>query len=179
MVIKFKKVKKSVRKRGSNSYHGSGKKHQGSGHRGGIGMAGTGKRADHKKSLIDKLYGGKYFGKQGITSKSTRRKKNNVMNLRDIENNYESILKKYEKDGVILLKNYKILGKGKFTKKISIKARAFSSTAKEAIEKVGGKIILFKTIEKVKVNEKKVVEKSEVIENFETNKNSKLSKDKK
>ncbi|MBR9704595.1 50S ribosomal protein L15 [Candidatus Pacearchaeota archaeon] len=175
MVIKFKKTKKSLKKRGTNNYHGVGKKHQGSGNRGGIGMAGTGKRADHKKSLVDKKYGGKYFGKQGITSKSTVRKKNNVMNLRDIENNYDSILKKYGKDGVIVLKTYKILGEGKFSKKISIKARAFSKSAKESIEKAGGKVELFKVIEKAKVDEKKTEEKVEKKKEKEKN----LVKDKK
>lgn len=162
MVIKIKKIKRSVRKRGNGSYHGARKKWKGSGHRGGVGMAGTGKRADHKKTLITKLYGGKYFGKQGITSKSTRRKKNNVMNLRDLENNYETISKKYGKDGIIVLKDYKILGEGKFNKKILIKAKAFSKSSKKAIEKAGGKVLLFKTVEKIV--KKKAEEKLKIIE---------------
>ena len=46
--------------------HGTGarKKAKGTGHRGGKGMSGSGKRADHKKTLITKLYGHKYFGKR-------------------------------------------------------------------------------------------------------------------
>ena len=71
-----KKRKKSSRQHGRNmGTHGGGarKKRKGSGHRGGIGMSGSGKRADHKKTLITKLYGNAYFGKQGITSKKTER----------------------------------------------------------------------------------------------------------
>jgi len=68
--MKIKKRKKSLRMHGHGmGTHGGGarKKRKGSGHRGGKGMAGTGKRADHKKTLITKLYGNKYFGKQGVT----------------------------------------------------------------------------------------------------------------
>ena len=79
MSIKTKKRKKSSRyhgrKRGTCGT-GARKKMKGSGHRGGKGMAGTGKRADQKKTLILKLYGHDYFGKQGITSKKTERDKN-------------------------------------------------------------------------------------------------------
>jgi large subunit ribosomal protein L15 len=62
--MKIKKRKKSTRMHGRGmGTHGGGarKKRKGSGHRGGIGMAGTGKRADQKKTLILKLYGNNYF----------------------------------------------------------------------------------------------------------------------
>ena len=74
--MKLKKRKKSSRMHGRGTgSHGWGfrKKHKKSGHRGGKGMAGTGKRADQKKSLVIKLYGNEYFGKQGITSRGTER----------------------------------------------------------------------------------------------------------
>ena len=45
----------------------------------------------------------------------------------------ESGLVKKELDGI------KVLGNGKLTKKLTVKAAAFSKTAKEAIEKTGGK----------------------------------------
>lgn len=147
MVTKTKKSRKSVRKRGTTNYHGARKKWKSSGHKGGSGMAGTGKRADHKKSLIIKLYGNSYFGKQGITSRGTLRKKNNVMNLRDIEKNYDNLLKKHGKNGTIVLKSYKILGEGELTRKILIKASGFSENAKKLIEKAGGEAILIKTEE--------------------------------
>ena len=103
-------------------------------------MSGTGKRADHKKSLVIKLYGNKYFGKQGITSKSTKKDKSKFINLKDIENKYEK--------GEVDLKDYKILGDGEVTKAFVIKARAFTSSAKEKIEKAGGKVILTKVYDK-------------------------------
>lgn len=145
MALKLKKVKKSVRMRGKGmGTHGWGarKKHMGSGHRGGFGMAGTGKRADHKKSLVIKKFK-KYFGKQGFTSMGTERKKADVMNIEFIEKNLASIEKKFKnKEGVIDLKGYKILGKGEMKSKLTIKAQAVSATAKEKIEKAGGKVIL-------------------------------------
>jgi len=48
-------------------------------------MSGSGKRADHKKTLITKLYGNKYFGKQGITSRGTKKDKTDKINLQQIE----------------------------------------------------------------------------------------------
>jgi len=57
--------------------HGGGarKKKKKSGSKGGVGMAGSGKRADQKKTLIIKKDGNKYFGKQGVTSRGTERNK--------------------------------------------------------------------------------------------------------
>ena len=76
--MKTKKRKKSSRQQGKGmGTHGTGarKKKRDSGHKGGKGMSGSGKRADHKKTLITKKFGGKYFGKQGITSRGTKRDK--------------------------------------------------------------------------------------------------------
>ena len=144
-----KKRKKVSRMRGSKT-HGTGgmKKARGSGHRGGVGMAGTGKRADHKKSLVIKLYGNKYFGKQGITSKKTERIKSRFINLRDIEKNFDSLMKKYGKNKELVLEDYKILGEGELKEKITIKANAFSESARQKIEKAGGKAILINDSEK-------------------------------
>ncbi len=142
MVIKTHKRKKSKGQRGTTRYHGARKKWKSSGHKGGKGMAGTGKRADHKKSMIIKLYGNNYFGKQGITSRGTEKDRRKVMNLRDIETNYESLMKKHGKGNILDLNEYKILGEGEITKKIAIKALAFSEGAREKIEKAGGSIIV-------------------------------------
>ncbi len=144
MVIKLKKIKKVKRMRGKGmGTHGWGarKKHMGSGHRGGFGMAGTGKKADQKKSLVIKKYK-QYFGKQGETSKSTKRRHNNVMNLDYIQKNLESLKKKYLEKDILNLKDYKILGKGEINHKLKIKAKAASETAKEKIKKAGGEIII-------------------------------------
>jgi len=157
MAFKTKKRKKAGRFRGRNSHgHGSRKKWRSSGEQGGFGMAGTGKRADHKKSLIIKLYGNKYFGKQGITSKGTAKDKSKFINLRDIEKNIE----KYKnKNNEIELKEYKILGEGEITEALTIKARGFTKSAKDKIEKAGGKVILTKVYKDVNKKEKEAIEK--------------------
>lgn len=166
--MKLKKTKKATKMRGKGmGTHGWGarKKHMGSGHRGGFGMAGTGKRSDHKKSLVRKKYG-KYFGKQGFTSKSTKRKINKVMNLDYIEKNLENLKKKFEKDGALDVRDYKILGSGEIKSKITIKAQAASTNARQKIEKAGGKVILsvIKKEEKVEPKKEKAEIKEEKIE---------------
>jgi large subunit ribosomal protein L15 len=138
MVIKTKKTKKAVGQRGKTNHgHGARKKWKKSGHKGGIGMAGTGKKADHKKTLINKLYGNKYFGKQGITSRGTEKDRRLKVNVGDIEKN---IGKFKVVEGWLDLSGVKILGKGEITKKVKIKALEVSKSAKEKIEKVGGEI---------------------------------------
>lgn len=141
MAFKVKKRKKSKGQRGNTTYgHGARKKWKKSGHRGGCGMAGTGKRADQKKSLIIKLYGNDYFGKKGITSRSTAKKVNKVINLGNIEKNYGVLMKKFGKNGVLELKEYKILGDGEISTKLKIKAKAASDGALKKIKSVGGEI---------------------------------------
>jgi len=131
--MKLKKKRKSVRMRGTR-YHGwAAKKHKGSGNRGGKGMAGTGKKAGQKLSYIHK-YLMPYSGKQGYTSRKTEKKKNDVINIGDIQKKYKA--------GEINLENYKILGGGEIKGKFVIKAKSFSKQAREKIEKAGGKIIV-------------------------------------
>jgi large subunit ribosomal protein L15 len=126
----MKKRKKSTRHRGSHT-HGRGfkKKARGSGHRGGVGMAGTGKRADQKKTKILN-YKVKYFGK----SKALRKKikaKLKAINLRDIPQTKE-----------INLIGYKILSLGNSPQKIRITASAASQSAIDKVKKAGGDIIV-------------------------------------
>ena len=155
MVVKTKKTKKSVKQRGNTRHgHGARKKWKGKGHHGGKGMAGTGKRADQKKTLVNKLYGNKYFGKKGITSRKTEKKKTKVINLGFIQKNLNSLLKKYRKGNELNLIGYKILGEGELKEKLKIKAKEFSKTAKDKIKKVGGEAIEEKR-EKTKIEEKK------------------------
>src|SRR3989344_5407367 len=103
--MKAKKRKKSSRFRGTHT-HGRGfkKKARGSGHRGGVGMAGTGKRGDQKKSKVLNLFGNKYFGKVRPLAKKSS-KKLEVINLRELS-------EKYGNKKEIKLLGYKILGKG-------------------------------------------------------------------
>jgi len=133
--MKLKKRKKSSRTKSRTHGH-SAKLNKGSGSRGGKGMAGSGKRGDQKKTLVIKLYGNKYFGKQGITSKKTAKKKVKIINLREIEEKFQA----GEKE--INLSGYKILGEGEIKGKFIIKARAASASAIEKIKKAGGDIII-------------------------------------
>jgi large subunit ribosomal protein L15 len=136
--MKLKKTRKSKRMRGKGmGTHGWGarKKHMGSGHRGGVGMAGSGKMSGHRFSQIISLYGKGYLGRAGFTSKSTKKKKEKVLNLRDISNHLEALKKEYLKGDSLELKEYKILGEGTIKEKLNIKAKSFSESAREKQEK--------------------------------------------
>ena len=149
-LIKTKKRKKYSRAHGrgmGTGGHGCRKNDKGSGHKGGMGMSGSGKRADQKKTLVNKLYGNNYFGKQGITSKGTERDKRQRIDLNKIILNLDNYLKrgiaKKTKDGIeINLEKYKILGSANVLEKLIIKAKEASKGAAGCIEKVGGKILV-------------------------------------
>ncbi|MFC1710663.1 uL15m family ribosomal protein [Nanoarchaeota archaeon] len=164
--MRLKKKKKSSRMHGRKmGTHGGGarKKRKGSGHRGGVGLSGSGKRADHKKSMILKKYGHGYFGKQGITSRGSKRDNRKRINLMDITQNLEKYGKKTGKGYELDLVKYKILGKGEVNQKLIIKAKEASKTAIEKVKKAGGEIIL-PSLKKEKTVKKKV----EIIEKEET-----------
>jgi len=134
---------------------GARKKHKKSGHRGGTGMAGTGKRADQKKTLVTKLYGNKYFGKQGVTSKGTKRDTRKRINLQSIELNLQKYGKKVGDKWEINLKDYKILGTGEVKNKLIIKALETSKSAIEKVKRAGGEIVLTTNKKKLVVKNKK------------------------
>jgi len=150
--MKIKKRKKVSRMHGrAMGTHGSGarKNKRKSGHKGGVGMAGSGKRADHKKTLITKLYGNNYFGKQGITSKKTKRDIRKRINLGEIQKNLEKYGKKEGNKIVVNLPDYKILGDGEVKDKLTIKCLGASESAIEKVKKVGGEIVI-KEIREIK-----------------------------
>jgi large subunit ribosomal protein L15 len=146
--MRVHKRKKNSRIRGARTVGwGFRQKHKGHGNKGGFGKAGTGKRADHDKQRAiasDKKKG--YFGKQGLTSRGSARKRTDQINLRDIKDNFSG--------AKISLPKHKILGAGEGFK-AEITAKAASKLAIEKMKKAGGKIIL------PVVKEKKVVEKKE------------------
>jgi len=156
-MIRTHRRKKATRHHGRNmgtSGHGSRKQHRSAGNRGGRGMAGSGKRADHKKTLITKLYGNDYFGKQGITSRKTIRDTRQRINIEQIEKNLEKYGKKTTKGWEINLAKYKILGKGDVKEKLIITAKEASASAIEKVKKAGGEII----IKEIKVMQTPLVE---------------------
>ena len=137
------KSKKRIKYRGSKTHGcGSMKKRRGAGHRGGRGAAGSGKRGDAKKPTI---WGGKYFGKYGFTS---RFKKLKVINFKEIEIKIPQLVRAglvKEKKGVFdinltKLGYNKLLSTGKITKKMNIKIKSFSKSAHEKIKKAGGRL---------------------------------------
>lgn len=131
-MAKYKKRKKSSRFRGSHT-HGRGgkKKARGSGHRGGFGMAGTGKRGDQRKTSILKLGMEEYFGKRK-TRMAHGKIKLRTLNLERISN---------IKDGADFSR-YKVVGELTKNIKLNIIAGAASPGAIKSVEKHGGKITL-------------------------------------
>ena len=146
------KRKKNTRQRGHKTHGwGAKKKHRGQGHRGGRGMAGTGKRADSKKPSIWKNLD--YFGKHGFISK-TPKVKINPINISYIEQHISKFLSSNlvkEEDGFYSLELEKIgfnklLGDGKVSSKFKIKTPYASKTAVAKIKEAGGEV--FGLIEK-------------------------------
>lgn len=139
--MKIKKQRKSRRRHGKQTaFRGAKERTRGSGNRGGKGMAGTGKRADQKKTLVINLTGGNnYFGKDKTLRRGSAPAKLQVINLSDIEINLHSLK---NKDDEINLTGYKILGEGSLSQKLKIKASAASASAIEKVKKTGGEIIL-------------------------------------
>ena len=136
--MKTHKRTKNSRIRGARTCGwGFRQKHKGHGNKGGVGLAGTGKRADHKKQVaLESDKKRKYFGKQGATSRGTAIAKYEKINLCDVKNNF------FKKAGdKIDLSKHKILGTGDGFK-AEIKALAATASAISKMEAADGKIIL-------------------------------------
>lgn len=161
-MVKTHKRPKNSRIRGARTVGwGFRQKHKGHGNKGGFGMAGTGKRADHKKQVAlesDTKKKKRYFGKQGVTSRGTALTKYEKLNLYAVKDNL------FTKEGCkIDLSKHKILGHGDGFK-AEITALAATANAIAKMEKAGGKIILPVVKDDVKQYvkvEKKVEEASE------------------
>jgi large subunit ribosomal protein L15 len=169
----FKKRRKHSRQRGLSTYgKGARQGTRGSGNKGGVGMSGTGKKAGQKKQfgLRYALKHGveSYFGRRGFTSRSTKKKISNVINLEDIKKKYD-ISKKIE------LKEYKILGEGEGFKG-TIFAASASEQAKEKMEKAGGEIIVEEKKERIQTQIEK--ENSEKVGRERKSTKEKVSKKK-
>ena len=143
-----KRTKRS-RQRGSHTHGwGAKKKHRGAGNRGGRGMAGTGKRADQKKPTIMNLYGNEYFGKRGFKRPKKIVKKIKPVNVSDLCKKLDyyasrNLIKKDDNKYIINLKDLgynKLLGTGKVTTQLDIKAPSFSQRAKKKVEDAGGSL---------------------------------------
>jgi len=134
--------KKNTRHRGTKVCGwGSGKRHRGSGNRGGVGMAGSGKRSHNKKHSQNPM---EYFGRVGFTSIKQVKTKVNAINLYQLPN-LEA------KSGVLDLTELgytKLLGKGDGIK-ITIKVNKASANAIAKIEGAGGKVEVFEPSDEI------------------------------
>jgi len=138
-----RKGRKSAKRR-AHTTHGYGRmqKHRGAGNRGGRGMAGTGKRADQKKSLINPAT---YFGRVGFT---TLRKAQSTINVNQLSSHIDEWTKKKyveksSKGYTIDLQKAridKLLGSGKINLAFSIRVKYASQSAVDKIKKAGGSV---------------------------------------
>ncbi len=141
----LKKRTKRSRYRGSRT-HKRGRKNRtrGSGNRGGVGLSGTGKRGDQKKTLIINLYGNDYFGKDKALRRG-RKVPLKIMNIKNIVENLPSLVRNgfaiQTKEGYeINLKKYKIIGTFDTPFALIVQAHSVSLGARSSIEKAGGKV---------------------------------------
>ncbi|BAW30976.1 MAG TPA: uL15m family ribosomal protein [Methanothermobacter sp.] len=141
MIRKRKKINKM---RGSRTVGGgSSKKRRGAGHRGGRGQAGGHK---HHWTWIVK-HDPEHFGKRGFKRPRELVKDLKTINLGEIQEKLPKFIKEgiaqKEKNITILdltRTDYdKVLGQGKITEPLHIKAHEFSAQAKEKIKEAGGK----------------------------------------
>ncbi|MEA2074590.1 MAG: uL15 family ribosomal protein [Euryarchaeota archaeon] len=124
---------------------GSAKKRRGKGSRGGVGHAGA-----YGHHFVWSLERGIRKGNNKSQLPSYNRSDDTTVNVGDLEEMLEELIgegKAEEKgDGIYLDANelgiQKILGKGKVTKKLMLKANKISKTAREKIERVGGSVKL-------------------------------------
>ena len=135
---------KKVNKYRAHTTHGGGhrKKRRGAGSRGGRGLAGSGKRAGHKRQGIT-------LGKSGFNPRRTK-SKIKVLSVRDLTPKLvQSFIEKgsaSKKEDVFVidlnsLGYSKLIGTGSTTLKLELKIGVFTDKAKTKIESSGGKII--------------------------------------
>lgn len=141
--------RKRSRARGSWT-QGWGKKnrHRGSGNKGGVGMAGTGKRSHNKKTKVLKEFGWDYFGKRGFKIPAKAQILVSSINIQDIIKKLDKLLTqglaKKEKDIIVInIKSMgydKLLGTGKVNQKLKIIVPFASKSAIEKIKEAGGEV---------------------------------------
>lgn len=130
--------RKIRKKRGTRTCgRGSHKKHRGAGNRGGTGFAGTHK---HKMTWVIK-YAPDHFGRRGFKLPPEAKKRVNAINVGALEELARSHgVKKGKKITLDLsqLGYDKVLGKGRVTTPLLVKAYSFTQRALEKIESAGG-----------------------------------------
>ena len=155
--MRTKRKKKNVRMRGSKTHGwGAKKKHRGSGHQGGVGNAGSGKRADQKKPTY--LKNERVFGRHGFVRPNLIEVK--AVNIQYLEQKYTTLKNKKlitEDHGFVVvdLKKLgfnKLLGTGAPKLKFKITAEYASPSAVKKIEEAGGQVTVLKKAETQKTD---------------------------
>jgi large subunit ribosomal protein L15 len=145
VVRREKKIRKC---RGHRSYgYGFHKKHRGKGSRGGRGQAGKHK---HKWSYVQS-YEPEHFGKYGFKRTYAEHRRPKSINLEQIDAIAAASGKKE-----IDLKEMgfdKVLGSGRISKPLVVKAKIFSKNAVKKIEAAGGKVVKPEAEKKEKAKE--------------------------
>jgi len=122
---------------------GSHKKRRGKGNKGGSGNAGA-----HEHHFVRSLKKGIRKGKNKSQLPLQNRSADTAVNVGELEEMLEELIeegKAEEKSGGIyldapLLGIQKILGKGKVTRKLTVRATKISKVAREKIERAGGEV---------------------------------------
>ena len=132
------RFRKKVRRMRGTHTHGWGgkKKHRGGGSRSGKGQSGMMK---HNKSWMIKN-DPDHFGKFGFTIPRQAKNVVKAITLREIDNMARKLGKKEIDVGA--LGYQKVLGSGRVTQPITVKADIFVPNAKEKIEGAGGKVVV-------------------------------------
>jgi large subunit ribosomal protein L15 len=136
------RLRKIRKKRGSRT-QGFGKvgQHRKGGGRGGHGKAGFHK---HKWTYVIK-YEPDYFGKKGFTSPKNLKRKVNAINVGVLDELAEKLSTKREGKLFIDLESLgctKLLGTGKVTKPLIVKAPSCSKSAADKIREAGGQVLV-------------------------------------
>lgn len=138
-----RKDKKSRNHRGSRTHgRGSRKKGRHSGHKGGKGQAGSHKHHWIKTIREDPLH----FGKHGFNRPQQLQKKVETTNVGELDENAEKLveegLAEKKEDEITIdvskLNIDKVLGGGKVTQPLKVRAEGFSKSAEQKLKESGG-----------------------------------------
>ena len=120
---------KTKERRGHRTYHGKHKNARGGGSRGGRGDVGKCKHHFMRSMLLGTEMGKHGFVHQPLCDKI------DIVNV-DILDTMAG------QDGNVDIIEMKVLGRGKVTRKLTVKAAGFSATAKSKIEAAGGQAVM-------------------------------------
>jgi len=142
--------RKKIRKFRGSRTHGYGRvgQHRKGGSRGGKGRA-TGRKHGHMWSYIVK-YEPNRFGKHGFHRPQELVREPRTINIGEIDEKIDFLLEnkiaEREENRIVIdvtkLGLDKVLGKGKVTKPLIVKAKSFTTSAIKKIEEAGGKTII-------------------------------------